>query len=378
MSSPLTAVGDFELATPQRIVFGCGALARSLDAVRGFGKRPLLVTGSRPERALDRLPGFNAVVARVTSEPATDLIQDLASMARRESCDCVVGFGGGSAIDAAKATAAIAANGGEPLDYLEVVGRGEPLRLPSLPFLAIPTTAGSGAEATRNAVLGVRDRRVKASLRSPFLLARLAIVDPELTYDLPPALTAATGLDALTQLIEPFVSIRANAATDALCRQAIPLAARSLRAAFEGQQAARPAMAFASLMGGLALANAGLGAVHGFAAVIGGMWAAPHGAVCAALLPHVMEANLAAMPDASRYTEVARLVTGDGTARAEDGVRWVADLCRDLSIPALGTYGVSTADVGPIAGNAAKASSMKANPVVLPAEALTRILTAAI
>jgi alcohol dehydrogenase class IV len=228
---------------------------------------------------------------------------------------------------------------------------------------------------------------VKVSLRSPMMLPALALVDPELTYDLPRAITASTGLDALTQLIEPFTCNRANPMTDALCRDGIVRVARSLRVAFRvGQNAtAREDMAVASLFGGLALANAGLGAAHGFAAPIGGMFSAPHGAVCAALLPHVMAANIQALRERSplidimrRYDEVARLVTGNESTEADDGVRWVSSLVRDLQIPGLGAYGISSQHTNELVAKAAQASSMKANPIQLTAEELANTLAAAL
>ena len=240
----------------------------------------------------------------------------------------MIGLGGGSAIDAAKAIAALAANGGDPLDYLEVVGRGRSLTQPSLPCIAIPTTAGTGAEVTRNAVLASPEHGIKASLRSATMLPRLALVDPELTYSLPAAVTASTGLDALTQLIEPFTSSKANPLTDALCREGMMRAARSLRTAYEDGRdaAAREDMALASLFGGLALANAGLGVVHGFAGPVGGTFHAPHGAVCAAFLPHVMAVNARALrtrqPGSAalaRYDEIARILTGQS---CRPGRRW--------------------------------------------------------
>lgn len=189
------------------------------------------------------------------------------------------------------------ANGGDPLDYAEVIGHGRPLERRSLPLIAIPTTAGTGAEVTRNAVIGSPEHRVKVSLRSPLMLPEVAIVDPELTRDLPPALTASTGLDALTQLIEPLVSCRTNPLTDALCRSGIQRAARSLRRAVEHGEdlVAREDMSLASLFSGLALANAALGAVHGLTGPLGGMFEASHGALCASLLPAVMEANVRAL-----------------------------------------------------------------------------------
>jgi alcohol dehydrogenase class IV len=269
-------------------------------------------------------------------------------------------------------------NDGDLLDYIEIIGRGRMLSKPSAPFLAIPTTAGTGSEATRNAVLASPEHRVKVSLRSPFLLPSIALVDPELARDLPPALTATTGLDALTQLIEPYTCLRANPMTDALCEEGMRRAARSLRAAFENgrNDAAREDMALASLFGGMALANAGLGAAHGLAGPIGGMFPAPHGAVCAALLPHVMAANLRALrvrqpgnPALARYQTAARLLTGNPQAGADDGVEWVRSLVSDLQIPGLGLYGIKSEHAAELVAKAAQASSMKANPIVLlPAE----------
>ena len=225
------------------------------------------------------------------------------------------------------------------------------------------------------------------SLRSAMMLPRVALVDPELTYDLPPAITASTGLDALTQLIEPYVCSRANPMTDGLCREGIVRAARSLRVAFaDGQnKSAREDMAVASLFGGFALANAGLGAVHGFAGPIGGMFPAPHGAVCAALLPHVMAANLRALHDRGtstsilgRYQAVARWLTGRVTATADSGVAWVEELVRDLQIPRLRAYGLTDASVEEVVAKAEKASSMKANPITLTTTELRETLRAAI
>jgi alcohol dehydrogenase class IV len=219
------------------------------------------------------------------------------------------------------------------------------------------------------------------------LLPRIALVDPELTYGLPPSLTASTGLDALTQLIEPFVSVRANPLTDALCLEGARRAARSLeKACKEGSDpVARQDMALASLFGGLALANSGLGAVHGFAAPIGGMFSAPHGAVCAALLPYVMEINVRALRQRAsnsdsldRYTKIAAIVTQSERANIEDGIRWIRDLCNTLAIPRLGAFAIQEKDVPILVELAAKASSMKANPIALTHEELTESLSRAI
>lgn len=358
---------QFEFATAGRIVFGAGSAAKIDSIAAGFGTRPLLVTGVR---------GATGTSFVVPGEPTVDLVREGAALCKAIKADVLVAVGGGSVMDAAKAIAILAPNSGEPLDYLEVVGRGQPFEYPSLPVIAVPTTAGTGTEVTRNAVLGSPEHQVKASLRSPHMLPRVAIVDPDLTLDLPPAITASTGLDALTQLIEPYVSARANPMTDVFCLEGIRRVARSLRRAYTDghDRAARADMSLAALLGGLSLANAGLGVVHGFAAPIGGMFDAPHGAVCAALLPHGMKVNLPARSE--RFVTIARLLTGRDDAKAEDGVEWVQRLCSDLSIPGLGTYGVT--DSADLVEKASAASSMKANPVVLSKEQLHEVLRAAL
>ena len=382
----------FEFATAGRIVFGDGAASEVAPAAAAMGRRALLVTGQGTERAAAlaralEAAGVVAVPFRVSGEPSIGTIAAGAAYARGEGCDVVVAMGGGSAIDAGKALAVMLTNPGEPLDYLEVVGRGQPLRQPSAPFIAVPTTAGTGSEVTRNAVLAAPERGVKASLRSPFLLARLAVVDPELTLDLPPALTASTGLDALTQLIEPYVSVRANAMTDLHAAEGLRTAGASLPRAWAngGDRDARRGMCWASLLGGLSLANAGLGAVHGFAAPVGGMFPAPHGAVCAALLAPAIAINVEALrrraPESralGRYDEVARLLTGKSHATADDGIEWIAALCRRFEIPALRAYGVTANDIPLLASRAAEASSMKGNPIKLTREELEEIIGRAI
>jgi alcohol dehydrogenase class IV len=377
----------FEFATATRIVFGHGRITELPTLARDFGQRILMVTGSSPARAqtiVDSLAkaDFKTILFPVASEPTISLVQAGAELARSESCDCVISIGGGSVIDAGKAIAALATNRGDALDYVEVIGKAQPLSERPLPFIAIPTSAGTGAEVTRNAVLHSPEQRVKVSLRSALMLARVAIVDPELTHALPPALTASTGMDALTQLIEPFVSNRANPMTDGFCREGIPRVARSLRRAFEngGEAEARNDMALASLLGGLALANAGLGAVHGLAAPLGGMFPAPHGALCAALLADVMQTNIQeaqkqkAMEITRRYNEIARLLTGVATARASDGVQWVRTLYRDLQIARLSALGIQRESFSEICEKALNSSSMKGNPLPLTEPQLGEIL----
>lgn len=354
----------FEFATAGRIIFGAGMLKEAGPIAAALGRKALVVTGRDSSRAgpLLKLLAIPQAIFPVPGEPTLQMIAD--GVARASGCDLVIGFGGGSAIDAAKAIAALATNPGDIFDYLEVIGRAQPLKNPPLPVIAIPTTAGTGAEVTRNAVLSSPEHKMKVSLRHPLMLPKVAIIDPELTYALPPALTASTGLDALTQLIEPYVSIRANPMTDAICREGLARATKSLQRAFDDghDKAAREDMAFASLCGGLALANAGLGAVHGFAAAIGGMFDAPHGAVCAALLPEVMEAN---RPASKRYDEIVSSA-------------WVRDLRDHLRIPKLRSYGITAQDIPAICERAAAASSMKANPVALSREPLEAILRQAI
>ena len=383
----------FEFATAQRVIVGAGSLGDVGTIAESLGRRALVVTGRSPGRA-ERLLGFlrergvDSVTFAVAGEPEIETVRTGTALAKAEQCDHVIGFGGGGALDAGKAIAAMLTNRGEVLEYLESVGLGRTLTEPPAPFVAIPTTAGTGSEVTRNAVLLSPEHRVKVSLRSPLMLPKIALIDPELTYELPPAITAATGMDALAQLIEPYVCLRANPMTDSLCTEGIHRAARSLRKAFEGgcNDAARLDMSIASLFGGMALANAGLGAVHGLAGPIGGMFpGAAHGAVCAALLPHVVKANLAALRTRDRssnvlvrYQRVAALLTGRPTATAEAGVEWLRSLVLDLGIPSLASYGITEQHLPDLVERAAGASSMRANPVALTAAELSAILESAL
>lgn len=380
---------SFEFATASRILFGAGRLNELGKHVEG-ARRALLVRGHSSD-AIPRLrqllseAGASLAEFPVRGEPTIEAVRDGVQAAR--DCDLVIGLGGGSALDTGKAIAALVTNPGELLDYLEVIGKGQPLVHPPLPYIAIPTTAGTGAEVTRNAVLESPAHNVKVSLRSPLMLPRLALVDPELTYGLPPHVTAASGLDALTQLVEPFVSIRANPLTDAICREGLQHAARSLRRAFENgaDHEARQGMAFASLCGGLALANSALGAAHGFAGPLGGMLHAPHGALCARFLPPVMEANIRALesrqpghPALERYAEIARFLTGNPAASALDGARWTGALVEAMNIPRLSAYGMSPNDFPEAVEKTQQANSFKGNPVVLDEKELTFILEQAL
>ncbi|HWV56679.1 MAG TPA: iron-containing alcohol dehydrogenase, partial [Longimicrobiales bacterium] len=350
----------------------------------------LLVRGAsdRADRAASLLgeAGLEVSETRVTGEPTTGGIESAVAHARAAGCDVVVAFGGGSVIDAAKAIAALLTNPGDLRDYLEVVGAAQPLRSRAAPVIAIPTTAGTGAEVTRNSVLLAEAERVKVSLRSPLMLPAVAIVDPELTYDLPPALTASTGLDALTQCLEPFVTPAANPLTDGFAREGLRRAGRSLRTAVEDGSdiVARRDMALASLCGGLALANARLGAVHGLASPIGGAYPVPHGVVCALLLAPVTAANVRALREHSpestalaRYREAAAIVTGEPDADEDRLVAWLASLAEDFGLPKLSAYGIDDSALPDIVGKARRASSMKGNPVELSEAELTEVLKAA-
>ena len=374
----------FEFATAHRVIFGSGTASQLEALARPMGRRLLLVThrsfASRDDAFAQSLGKSAAATLEVSGEPDFDLVRR--GVAACQDCDHVIAVGGGSVIDTAKAIAMLLGNGGDPLDYAEVIGDGRPVEKPSLPWIAVPTTAGAGAEVTRNAVLRSPEHGVKVSLRSPRMLPSVALIDPELTRSLPPAVTAATGLDALSQVLEPFVSRRANPVTDALCRDGLTRISRSLLRAFNNGEdlVAREDLALGALFGGMALANSGLGAVHGFAAPIGGCLNAPHGAVCAALLAPVMEANLAAAPSQTkdRYAEVARILTRNAGARPEQGVTWVRALTMELLIPGLAAYGLAEDAVAGLCEKATQASSMQGNPVRFSIPELETILRAAL
>jgi alcohol dehydrogenase class IV len=379
---------NFEFATATRIIFGQGTVTEAASIAAGMGKRACLVTGSSIERAqvlIEKLEEnkIEYVTFCVSGEPTTTIAKSGTETARKNECDFVISFGGGSVLDTGKAIAAMLTNYGELEDYLEVVGMGKPLVNRAAPHIAIPTTAGTGAEVTRNSVLGVPEKKVKVSMRSALMLPSVALVDPLLTHSMSPSLTAFTGLDALTQLTEAFVSGKSNPLTNGICLEGITAAGRSLQKAYEnGNDAnARNNLSLASLFGGLALANAGLGAVHGFAGPLGGMISAPHGAICAALLPFVIEVNVRALqarnPDSKfleRYNVVAKILTNNQNARAEEAIEWIRNLCKTMQIPSLKKLGLENRDIPTAAAKSRKSSSMKGNPIELKDEELSEIL----
>jgi alcohol dehydrogenase class IV len=386
----------FEFATVGRIVFGAGRAAELPGVLAGLGTRVLVCTGASPARHQELLArlGLPAAVFGVPGEPTIGLARSGLAVAREHRADVVTAIGGGSVIDTAKAVAMLLGNGGDPLDYLEVVGSGRKITQPSAPCVAVPTTAGTGAEVTANAVLASPEHRVKASLRSPLMIPRVALVDPELTASCPPPVTASSGMDALTQCLEPFVSVRANPVTDGLAREGLRRAGTGLRTAYaDGADLdARADMAVCSLLGGISLANAKLGAVHGLAGVVGGTGQVPHGVACAALLVPVIEANVRALrsgPPGSeggsggervlaKYAEVARLLTGAPDASVEDGLAWIRETIARLAVPGLAAYGVRPADAGDIAADAARSSSMRGNPVPLSDDDLRAVVRGAL
>jgi alcohol dehydrogenase class IV len=393
MAKPeLSTPSPFELGLPSSVRFGFGVAREVGDYARAFSDRALLVTGANVERAAFarvalKAAGLQIAEASVAGEPTVEDLIAAVQVGSRHDAGIVVALGGGSVLDMGKAVAALLANPADPFDFLEVVGKGLPLTRPALPVVAVPTTAGTGSEVTKNAVLQSKTHRVKASLRHASMLPRVALVDPELTFSMPPELTAATGLDAFTQCLEPFVSHHANPFTDGVAFEGMRLGARALAVAvaepFNAQ--ARADMALCSMFGGIALANAKLGAVHGLAAPLGGRFKAPHGAVCARLLPLVMQANIDALqhvddahPTLARYTAIARLVSGKPDVSAQEAVTWVSQLVHKLRIPGLSHYGMTAADVAEIAAQGARASSMRGNPIVLPDLTLQRILSAAL
>jgi alcohol dehydrogenase class IV len=379
----------FEFATAQRIIVGAGRSAELPGVLAGLGSRVLVCTGADPARHGELLAGLGlpSAVFPVAGEPTVELARAATAAAREHGADVVAAIGGGSVIDTGKAVAMLLGNGGDPLDYLEVVGAGQKITQSAAPLVAVPTTAGTGAEVTANAVLAAPEHQVKASLRSPLMIPRVALVDPVLTVSCPPNVTAASGLDALTQCLEPYVSVRANPVTDGLAREGLRRAAAGLRAAYAdgGNLKARADMATCSLLGGLALANAKLGAVHGLAGVVGGTADVPHGVACAALLAPVIEANVRALRDGpaghpalDRYTETGRVLTGKADASVEDGIAWIRETLALLRIPGLGTFGIGPQHADDVAAKAARSSSMQGNPVTLSSADLRAILLQAL
>lgn len=378
---------NFEFATSTRIIFENGSFKKVPGLIQNFGSTVLIVTGKNQNLALQLSESLSETnihseIFSVLSEPTISDIEQGTKLARKTLCNVVVGVGGGSAVDSAKAIAALVPNQGELTDYLEVIGKGRKLEIEPLPFIAIPTTAGTGAEVTKNAVIKSTDHNVKVSLRSDLMFPKLAVIDPELTLTMPPHFTATTGIDALTHLLETFVSNQSNPFIDMLCREGMKRISASLEQAYNNGNnlEARENMAMASMLGGMALASVKLGAVHGFAGPLGGMYPIPHGAVCACLLPAVMEVNIEALKEKKqekeilKFDEIGSILTGSKSADALDGAVWVKNLVKKLQIPSLSDFQLSAESFPELIEKAKNSSSMKGNPVELNNEQLREIL----
>ena len=385
-------VAPFSFSTAQRIIFGQGESAQLPSLAAAYGENLFVVTGAnqnrfRPLLASLETRSHSCVIHSCEREPSIQDLEDAVVLARACKTQCIIGLGGGAVLDLAKAIAIMCTNPGQPLDYLEVIGHGQSFQHAALPYIALPTTAGTGAEVTKNAVLYSPEHAVKISMRHDSMIPRIALIDPELTMGMPAALTATTGMDALTQLIEPFLSPMATPITDALCRQAIPLAANALPVAYQTPEDrnAREAMALASLYGGVALANAKLGSVHGIAGPLGGMCPeAPHGLICARLLHDCLHINYQARERGDqatlekRYGELASLLTGGESDTPEDGLEVIQYLQKDLEIPRLASCGLTKEHFPELIKKSRQSSSMKGNPIELTEAELEQILTNAL
>jgi alcohol dehydrogenase class IV len=370
---------EFEFATSTQIIFGRGSIQKISNILPELGSSCLVITGKHfSERnpvlnILDR-SNVNYRLFTVSGEPTDTVIHLGVAQAIEQKTDFILAMGGGSVLDAGKAIGMLLTNNGEVLDYIEVVGRGKKISKPSTPVIAIPTTAGTGSEVTKNAVITLVNEKIKASLRSPLMVPRVAIVDPELLISLPPESTAFTGMDALTQVIEPYLSKKANLLIDSLCLPAIRMGYKSLLDCYHHPEdiEAREKMAYVSLVGGIALANAGLGAVHGFAAAIGGMFPIAHGAICACLLPAVIEGNYKAIsgrdPGNSaliKYHILAETLPENKGGTVAGLFDCLYKLHDDLHIPKITELGFDTLRISDVVEKASVASSMKANPIQL-------------
>lgn len=374
----MKAMPPFTFMTATEILFGRGKAAEVAGRVAELGRSVFLLHGAKGQRAdwlAEALMTQGLAVTRfsVGKEPDTDLL--CAAIAAAKGAEVIVSLGGGAVIDTGKAVAAMIPATRPLLDHLEVLGKGLPLDNPPLPFIAIPTTAGTGAEVTRNAVILVPEHRRKVSLRDPRMLPKLAIIDPALTDHTPKAITLASGLDAITQVIEPYISTRANPFTDALCVDAIPKGLSALRRLMETENAeARDTLAWVSLCGGIALANAGLGVIHGLAGPLGGLKPAPHGAVCGALLPQGLAMNRARVADPTRIDQVLGWIAE--AFDSHDPLVALTSWSRAHGLPTLAEMGLTPEDCSLAAEAALGSSSMKANPVALDLADLHRILGA--
>jgi alcohol dehydrogenase len=391
------SIPAFAISTLPRIVFGDGVLSRVPELAGECGRRALLVTGAS---TLRNSPHWDALVnglqargiaweqVSVCGEPSPQLVDEAAKRFRDAGIEVVIGIGGGSVMDAAKAVSGLLRGYHSVLDYLEGIGPELPYSGPAVPFIAVPTTAGTGSEATRNAVLSVQgENGFKKSFRHELLVPRYAVVDPELLATCPPGLIAANGMDALTQLLESYVSLKANPFTDALALSGIAMVRDSLLPWHDGQSDGaghRRGMAYAALLSGITLAQVGLGSVHGLASPLGAFFPIPHGVVCGTLVAACTEVNIRALsarepdsPALAKYSDLGRLLADehdldDETAR-EVLLEILIEWTDDLALPRLSEYGLTAADIPRVVANC-RGSSMKTNPVVLADDEVAGVL----
>jgi alcohol dehydrogenase class IV len=378
----------FEFATANRIIFGIGSAKKIADIALTLGDKPFIVTGKNKERCKFLLDDFikkniSPEIYSVKSEPTTEAVIECLNLAKNYKTNVIISIGGGSAIDTGKAVSALLTNDNDLFDHLEVIGKGNPLKNPTIPFIAVPTTAGTGAEVTTNAVIKSKEHSVKVSLRSPLMLPNIALIDPILTYSMTPEVTVSTGLDAFTQVTEPYVSKKANMLTDAICKEGIKRISRSLLRAFKNglDAEAREDMSIGSLFGGIALTNAKLGAVHGFAAPLGGILDAPHGVICGILLPYVIKTNIKALqerdpysPILTKYEKIAKFATNKEKATPEDLISWIEELYGKLNMPGFSEINLKEEQIEELIATAKKSNSMKGNPIELTDEELRGII----
>ncbi|WP_045388458.1 iron-containing alcohol dehydrogenase [Vibrio rotiferianus] len=376
----------FQFMTATRIIFGEGALQSSLSVINQFGYSVLLVTGKDTQRATPIVNYLKAQNMRyqhvaINGEPNITMVEETAVLGRKFQPDMVIAIGGGSVIDMGKALAAIIPNQGDVYDYVEVVGRNVPLKTKPIHFIAIPTTASTGSEVTRNAVLKSGQDQVKVSLRSPEMLADVAIVDPTLTYGTDQYTSGRGAMDAFTHLMEAYVCGDPNPLTDMVCEEGLRCLSRSVIAGCKQDcHKARADLSFAALLGGMAITNAKLGAAHGLASALGGKLDAPHSVITARLAPHVMNENINAARKAgrsdviSRYKRLAQLVTDRTNANEHDGVLWVRMVLDKLELPQLGKFGVCQTSFEQVADDALKSVAIKGNPLPLTQDRLVHIL----
>ncbi len=377
----------FQFMTSARIIFGEGSLNSSLSVLNQFGYSVLLVTGKDADRAKPILSYLHSQSMRyqhvaISGEPNITMVEEAAVIARKFKPDMVVAIGGGSVLDMGKALAAIIPNQGSLYDYVEVVGRNVPLKTKPVPCIAIPTTASTGAEVTKNAVLKSGQDQVKVSLRSPDMLPDVAIVDPTLTYGTNQYRSGRGAMDAFTHLMEAYVCGDPNPITDMVCEEGLRRISGSvLPACKQDDYKARSDISFAALLGGMAITNAKLGAAHGLASALGGKLNAPHSVITARLAPHVMNENIKAAKIAgrsdilTRYKKIARILVDKEGATEYDAVEWVNDTLDKLAIPKLSQFGVCKTEFEDVAKDAMKSVVIKGNPLPLNEERLIHILS---